>query len=154
MPNSVEMTCTRISALSVLYIEVVPTTSNSKKFKLFSLLYTLFQQILQVRLDQASLDLVNDISRSPLIAAGVRSIQVVLDYRPRELAADLSRFKDHRKKVLNKIYRRCEYDDESLYLGDSLDDDEKLSLGGYDDVDTLREEYRKAMGHYRSICLA
>jgi hypothetical protein len=27
-------------------------------------------------------------------------------------------------------------------------------IGGYDDVDTLREEYRKAMGHYRSICLA
>ena len=37
------MTCTRLSPLSVLYIEVVPTTSTSMEFKLFSLLYTLSQ---------------------------------------------------------------------------------------------------------------
>jgi len=59
--------------------------------------------ILQVQLDQASLDLANDISRNPLIAAGVRGIQAVLDYRPEELATDLSRLKDQRKKDLSGL---------------------------------------------------
>ena len=65
--------------------------------------------ILQVQLSQASLNRIDNISRSPLIAAGVRGIQVVLEYRPRELAEDLSRFKDYRKKDLDSISSRCEY---------------------------------------------
>jgi hypothetical protein len=40
------MTSTRLSPLFVLYIEVVPTTSISIEFKLFLLLYTLFQQVM------------------------------------------------------------------------------------------------------------
>jgi hypothetical protein len=101
--------------------------------------------VLQVRLDQTSLDLLNDISRSPLIAAGVRSVQVVLDYRPKELAADLSRFKDHRKKDLNKISRKCEWHEESLYLGGG---------GKYMSRMHPLREYRKAIDYYWSICLA
>jgi hypothetical protein len=39
------MTRTRLSPLSVLYMEVVLTTSNCTEFKQFSLLYALFQQV-------------------------------------------------------------------------------------------------------------
>ena len=102
--------------------------------------------ILQVRIDQASLDLVNDISRSPLIAAGVRSIQVVLDYRPKELATDLSRFKDYRKEDLYQIWKSCDWRAESLYLGGYDDDnDGDDELHGYGGADTLLEAYQRAM---------
>jgi hypothetical protein len=103
--------------------------------------------ILQVQLDQASLDLANDISRSPLIAAGVRGIQVVVDYRPEELATDLSRFKDQRKKDLSRLYNRCSYYAETWFLG------------GYDENDDTicplpLREYNEAMDYYHSMCSA
>jgi hypothetical protein len=103
--------------------------------------------ILQVQLDQASLDLANDISRNPLIAAGVRGIQVVLDYRPEELATDLSRFKDQRKKDLSGLYNRCSYYAETWFLG------------GYDENDDTicplpLREYNEAMDYYHSLCSA
>jgi hypothetical protein len=44
--GSVEMTCTRLSPLFVLYVGVVPTTSNSKKLSQYTLLYTLSQQVM------------------------------------------------------------------------------------------------------------
>ncbi|KFZ00133.1 hypothetical protein V500_01167 [Pseudogymnoascus sp. VKM F-4518 (FW-2643)] len=59
---------------------------------------------LRLRLDHASLDFVDKVSQSPLIAAGVRNIEIVLDYRPRELATDLSRFKNLRKQKLREIH--------------------------------------------------
>ncbi|OBT68293.1 hypothetical protein VE03_02238 [Pseudogymnoascus sp. 23342-1-I1] len=51
---------------------------------------------LRVRLDHASLDLVAKVSESPLIAEGVCNIEIVVGYRPRELATDLLRFAKHR----------------------------------------------------------
>jgi hypothetical protein len=103
--------------------------------------------ILQVQLDQASLDLANDISRNPFIAAGVRGIQVVLDYRPEELATDLERFKDQRKKDLSGLYNRCSYYAETWFLG------------GYDEEDDTicplpLREYNEAVDYYHSMCSA
>jgi hypothetical protein len=103
--------------------------------------------ILQVQLDQASLDLANDISRNLLIASGVRAIQVVLDYRPEELATDLSRFKDQRKKDLSVLYNKCGYYAETWFLG------------GYDENDDTicplpLREYNRAMQYYHSMCSA
>ena len=103
--------------------------------------------ILQVRLDQESLDLVNEISRSPLMATGVRGIQVRLDYRPRELATDLSRFKDQREKELQKIYGWCDYQAEGWYLRGYDSDDDTIC------AQPLRE-YRKAMHYYECLRFA
>lgn len=102
--------------------------------------------ILQVRLENASLNIVDGISRSPLIAAGVRSIQVVLDYCPGELAADLSRFKDQRKKDLNEISKRCQYFADICWPDDP-DENKKICSKPY-------SEYVDAIDYYRSICSA
>lgn len=103
--------------------------------------------ILQVRLDQASLDLLNDISKNSLVASGVRDIQVVLDYRPRELAQDLLRFKNQRKSDLNRLCRSCVFLGETWNMGDFDEDDDTVCL-------TPLSEYKKAMHYYQSICLA
>lgn len=61
---------------------------------------------LRVRLDHVSLDFVAKVSESPLIAEGVYNIEIVVDYRPRELATDLLRFGKHR---VRRIRERCRY---------------------------------------------
>jgi hypothetical protein len=103
--------------------------------------------IVQVRLDQASLERTNHLSRSPLIAAGIHGIQVVLDYRPREFSTDLSRFKDQRKKDSKEIHRRCDYFAETWVLGGNDKDDDTICPEPY-------REYIKTMELYWSICLA
>ncbi|OBT82927.1 hypothetical protein VE02_08714 [Pseudogymnoascus sp. 03VT05] len=103
--------------------------------------------ILTVQLDQASLDCADKISRTPLIAAGVRSIDVVLHYCPKELAEDLSRYKNQRENDLNSLSSSCDYRAETWYLG------------GYDpDDETVCEQplgvYNKAMADYSAIISA
>jgi hypothetical protein len=49
---------------------------------------------------------------------------------------------------LHKIYKTCDWAAESFYLGGYDSDDDR------DEVDAMNEEGRKAMEHYRSICLA
>lgn len=104
--------------------------------------------ILQVRLDQASLDLLSDISHNPLVASGVREVQVVLDYRPRELAHDLLRFKNLRKRELDRVCRSCGFLGETWDGGDDEGDDDTVCL-----MPPL-SEYKKAMLYYQSICSA
>lgn len=100
--------------------------------------------ILKVGISQASLDLADGISRSPLLAAGVRVVCVSLDYRIKELAEDLWRFAESRKEILRNACRRCSYCEETWYLG------------GYDeDDDTVCEQphrvYLQAMDNYSAI---
>ncbi|KFY42874.1 hypothetical protein V495_04308 [Pseudogymnoascus sp. VKM F-4514 (FW-929)] len=103
--------------------------------------------ILQVRLDQASLDLITDISKTPLVASGVRDVQVVLDYRPRELAQDLVRFKNLRKSELDRVCKSCAFLGETWDTGDDDGDNDTVCL-------TPPSEYKKAMHYYQSICSA
>jgi hypothetical protein len=63
--------------------------------------------VIQVDLNQKSLDRLDALSRSPLIANGVHAIQVVLAYRPAELAADLRRFHSLIQRDLRMVYVLC-----------------------------------------------
>lgn len=94
--------------------------------------------VLRVRLGQASLDHVDGLSKNPAIAAGVRGIQIVLDYYLAELATDLSRFKDRRKEDLNRIHRMSDYYEELWLLGGDEEDDETVCPRSI-------ESYRKAI---------
>ena len=51
----------------------------------------------RVKLEQASLDRLDEISRIPHVAAGVRGFEVILAYRPEEFAGDFGRFIEHRE---------------------------------------------------------
>lgn len=101
----------------------------------------LLYPVLRIRLDKASLDVVDRISKNPLFAIGVRGIQVVLDYRPGELAADLSRFKDLRKQDLKEIYDACVY---TRSISSYYIDDDTISPKPY-------KEYIAAMNYYSSV---
>ncbi|KFZ09425.1 hypothetical protein V502_08759 [Pseudogymnoascus sp. VKM F-4520 (FW-2644)] len=103
--------------------------------------------ILEVQLDQTSLDLADKISRSPLIAAGVRSIHVVLHYRPRELAEDPIRYKNQRKKDIGEMIRSCDYFAETWFLGGYDDDDETV-------CEQPLRVYNKAMDDYWAMTSA
>jgi hypothetical protein len=103
--------------------------------------------VLTVQLDQTSLDLVDEISRNPLIASGVRGIDVVLHYRPKELAEDLLRFKSQREKDLYKLRDFCHYKAETWWLGGHDKDDETVCKQPL-------KVYEKAMGDYRAIIAA
>lgn len=103
--------------------------------------------IIEVQLDQTSLDLADKISRSPLIAAGVRHIHVVLHYRPKELAEDLIRYKNQRKKDIGEMIRSCDYFAETWYLGGYDDDDETV-------CEQPLRVYNKAMDDYWAMTSA
>lgn len=57
----------------------------------------------RVKLEQASLDRLDEISRIPEIARSVRGIEVILAYRSKELAADLGKFVARRKLDIKDI---------------------------------------------------
>jgi hypothetical protein len=61
--------------------------------------------VLRVGLSYRSLDAVRHLSQNPFIAAGVRGIVVSLDYRPQELATDLTRYIKHQRNNLGNIER-------------------------------------------------
>ncbi|KFY19041.1 hypothetical protein V493_08175 [Pseudogymnoascus sp. VKM F-4281 (FW-2241)] len=106
---------------------------------------------LTIQLDQISLDLVDEISRSPLIAAGVRRINVRLRYHPKELADDLLRYKNRRKKDLVDLSLSCNYSAglwaQHCNQGGYGEDDENLP------VQPLRV-YEKAIETYRAMASA
>ncbi|KAL2847804.1 hypothetical protein BJY01DRAFT_246706 [Aspergillus pseudoustus] len=100
--------------------------------------------VLQIRLDRASLDFADHVSRSPFLAAGVGAIQVVLQYYSAELAADLSRFRDQRLEDAERWWASCVRNDELWDLGGfDSDDDTVLSLP--------RSEYRRGIEGYEKI---
>ncbi len=68
-----------------------------------------------VHLDKASLARAEKISRAPQLAAGVHGIELRLEYRPRELATDLTMFTRLRSKELSALHRRCARVSERLY---------------------------------------
>lgn len=59
--------------------------------------YPILLPTVRVKLEQASLNRLDTISRIPDIAGGVRGIEIALAYRPKELAADLGKFITRRK---------------------------------------------------------
>ncbi|KFY35238.1 hypothetical protein V494_06091 [Pseudogymnoascus sp. VKM F-4513 (FW-928)] len=82
--------------------------------------------VVTVNLDQASLDRAGEISRTPLIAAGVREIDVELNYRPKELADDFVRYKNQRQKDLDGWIRSCEYYADTWHYGGYDENDETV----------------------------
>ena len=93
---------------------------------------------LTVQLDQTSLERADMISRTPLIAAGVRTIYVVLHYCPKELAEDLSRYKLQREEDLNSLSSTCAYDSVGC-----ADDDRRFqkAIEDYSAITSAWDEY-------------
>ncbi|OBT81924.1 hypothetical protein VE02_09683 [Pseudogymnoascus sp. 03VT05] len=93
---------------------------------------------LKVQLDQTSLSLVDEISRNPLIAAGVRTIHVVLLYHPGEVAENLQRFKNWRDEDIGRRWRGSEYLAADFYHDPYVDGDGTVH-------ERPRREYTKAV---------
>lgn len=60
-------------------------------------------QFLRVTLDQESLYVADSISRNPLLAGGVHVIEVVLAYRPKDFAEDITKFSKHQRHHLRDV---------------------------------------------------
>lgn len=103
--------------------------------------------IVWVDIEQESLDKVEELSRCPRVAQGVRGIVVGLQYRPQELATDLARFKDYCKEQLEEMNASCGYDAETWQLGGYDSDDETV-------CELPLRVYREAMNNYRDIRLS
>ncbi|KAF9889382.1 hypothetical protein FE257_007492 [Aspergillus nanangensis] len=95
--------------------------------------------ILQVNLDQTSLDRAVRLSHSPRVALGVRGISVGLQCFPGELASDLTRFKEFRLSQLQEVEDVCDWHLEGYQL--ALQD--CASEGGGDEEPD--GEYREAL---------
>ncbi|PVH72827.1 hypothetical protein DL98DRAFT_520286 [Cadophora sp. DSE1049] len=100
--------------------------------------------VLRVELDEASLERVEKISQSPHLAATVYGIQVVLHYRPKELATDLVQYKARRQKDLEEMIRTCDYNAETWSLGGHDEDDETICPLPY-------RQYKQGIRTYRNI---
>jgi hypothetical protein len=98
----------------------------------------------RVYLSQESLDAIEALSRSPAVAAGVRGLQIVLPYRPAELAQDFGRFYRQRMKMLDDWYSSCGYFEESWELGGYDTDDESI-------CELPHRVYAAAMEEYKVI---
>ncbi|KFX86653.1 hypothetical protein V490_08985 [Pseudogymnoascus sp. VKM F-3557] len=92
-------------------------TTNRQTVKTARLVCRLFNQLasrllcpsIQVRIDHDSLDFLTKVSESIFVAESVYSIEIVLDYRPRELAEDLLRFGNHRaRQLITNVHNECE----------------------------------------------
>lgn len=90
-----------------------------------------------VQLDRISLDHIDEISSIPFIAAGIRHINVSLQYRPKELANGLLRYKNQRVKELDKLL------DEYIYAA------ELYFVFGY--AENPEEARDEDQGYYLSV---
>ncbi|OBT52009.1 hypothetical protein VE04_08604 [Pseudogymnoascus sp. 24MN13] len=82
--------------------------------------------VLMVELNQTSLNLVDEISRSPLIASGVRTIHVGLLYRPKGVAESLQFFKNWRGGDIDALLIQC--GNRAFESRGDLYDEEKVTL--------------------------
>jgi len=99
---------------------------------------------MRVRLDQLSLDIVKGVAKNPLLARGVRGIEVLLDYCPERLATDLGRFSEQRSKELDEFSSTCSYYAETWFLRGCDVDDESVCPQPY-------SVYAEAMDNYADI---
>jgi len=109
--------------------------------------------VLRLQISQSSLDLAHKISERPLIAAGVRDIQVSLGYRPEDMADDVARFCDARLTGLQELQDLCyaemnRREERRKILGDSAVDEERLADldQAVFNMDCLRSEWLDYMG--------
>lgn len=96
---------------------------------------------LTVQLDQASLECADMISRAPLIAAGVRTVYVVLHYCPKELAEDLSRYKLLRENNLDYLRNSCAGDPNNRRRDGAGDRIFQKSIDDYSAITSAWTEY-------------
>ena len=75
-----------------------------------------------------SLSRIDKLTRNPQIAAGVRLVQVVLEYRPRELAQNLSLYKNLRYQQVEEVRNRCEYHTDFITDIEELPNDTRKML--------------------------
>jgi hypothetical protein len=99
--------------------------------------------ILHLQLSQSSLDLANNITSSPAIAAGVRGVRVSLRYRPKEHADDIARYQDSRLRMLEEQARAAEYQCEPYEWGGAEDEDSEAAglRRALDNFYQMREEW-------------
>jgi len=100
--------------------------------------------VLRVELEEASLNRLEKLSQSPHLAGTVHGIQVVLHYRPKEVAMDLALYKSRRQKDLEKMIGTCDYLAETWSLGDYDENDDTI-------CPLPHRQYVRAMKTYRSI---
>jgi hypothetical protein len=115
---------------------------------------------LRLSLDQKSLDLAAAVASNPLLAAGVRSVEVQLSYRSRKLAADLAAFLGFPKPILWKYEddlddcpdlfewpeRESKENEHDTSGSDSYDEEEQAHIP--------TEQYESLKSRYRALFTA
>ncbi|KAK0618926.1 hypothetical protein B0T14DRAFT_602861 [Immersiella caudata] len=64
---------------------------------------------LRASISPESLRRIEHVTKSPLIAAGIRTIQISTAYRPKELAEDVKAYTDLQRKALRSLERACDW---------------------------------------------
>ncbi|CAH0045379.1 unnamed protein product [Clonostachys solani] len=95
-----------------------------------------------VRIDEQSLAHATRLLETPLISPGIRSIKVVLAYRPKEIADHIFRFAMLKMEELREIQRDCSW---------KLDEYSSASARGEETPHQLVELYGEAIGNYDTI---
>ncbi|KAL5048681.1 hypothetical protein BDW71DRAFT_205375 [Aspergillus fruticulosus] len=107
--------------------------------------------VLQVNLDQASLDRAVHLSHSSRVASGIRAIRVGLQCFSGELASDLSRFTEFRLSKLREVEDACDWHLERISLAFQDPDNEQAI---YDEAGAEQpgRGHREALERGRKIC--
>ena len=106
----------------------LPTLQNSRLVckRLNALVTPLLCPVLRVTLDKDSLHRLDHLTRNPLIADGVRGLDVNLRYRPALFAQGLRQYHTHVQGVLDKALGTCDFYTE--FGGYAADDESDRAL--------------------------
>ncbi|KAK3314544.1 hypothetical protein B0H66DRAFT_627109 [Apodospora peruviana] len=107
--------------------------------------------VVQVHLNQPSLDRLDAISRNPHIAVGIQGVELILDYCPKELAQDLGRFRAHCLKGLGDHEETCSWYLEGILLGHEAQQEQEGRVASFKDPIIIDSEYHQGELNYGSI---
>lgn len=102
--------------------------------------------VVKVNLDSSSLSRTDNLSRNPLIAKGIRGLEVNLRYRPSSFAADLSQYHAHVAKIVSDARGRCEYQTEFQSYEDEDESTDATKHRAYLEAEEIFWQYEK---HWR-----
>jgi hypothetical protein len=108
---------------------------------------------MRLSLDQKSLDLAATVASNPSLAAGVRSVELELSYRPGKLATNLAAFLDFRKRALDQYHSNLLWLVDPLCL-DWWDEEDVLPVVGMDGENITTEECDRLDSRYKALFTA
>jgi len=134
------------SAVDIIDLPYTDSSEDAEKFataqnarlvcRLFhDLASPLLVNALDVHIASESLHRIDMLTRNPKIAAGVRIVQVKVEYRPRELAQSLHLYKMLQWEKLKKMHDSCTYYTEFAFY--PTDDEQKI-LDSMTIIDNMR----------------